>query len=112
MLQLPKTIRVGYQTCKVICGEYMDDTQGCYTTNTGDIVINSRDGNVEMVNTVLHEALHAVTHNYGMREIIDDEDKEEYIVTTLGNALTQVFLDNPALLDWIKENLHNANVIL
>lgn len=49
------------------------------------------------VDTFVHEVGHAIYSAYGM----EDEDKEERIVLTFARGWSQVFRDNPALLDWI-----------
>lgn len=53
------------------------------------------------VDTVLHEISHAIFWVYG----IEDEDKEERIVSTFGSAWMALYRDNPWLLDWIKRAL-------
>ena len=56
---------------------------------------------IKEVDTLLHELNHAIYWAYG----IDDEDKEERIVGTFATAWTQIFRDNPELLEFIKHNL-------
>ena len=51
--------------------------------------------------TLLHEILHAVWALHAL----SDDDKEERIVTALGNGLSQVFRDNPELVTFIKKGL-------
>jgi len=53
------------------------------------------------VDTMLHEINHAIYWAYG----IDDEDKEERIVSTFGTAQMTLFRDNPWLTKWIAEAL-------
>lgn len=60
---------------------------------------------VKTIDTLIHEINHAIYWAYG----IEDEDKEERIVGTFATALTQVFRDNPDLLDFIKHNLKEDN---
>lgn len=50
------------------------------------------------VDTVLHELGHAIYWAYGL----EDEDKEERIVSTMSTGWTSIYRDNPWLLDWIK----------
>ena len=52
--------------------------------------------------TLLHEVLHAVWALHAL----SDDDKEERIVTALGNGLAQVFRDNSKLLSFIKNSLY------
>jgi hypothetical protein len=53
------------------------------------------------VDTLLHEVMHAVFWAYG----VEDEDKEERIVASLGSAQVALYRDNPWLLKWIGEAL-------
>lgn len=114
MPQLPKTIRVGYQDVALISCDMGDDEHGSYTDRTARIIYNPARTEREIVNTILHECLHAIYHTSGVvrHSVFKDLNDEEIVAHATANALTQVFLDNPALLDWIKENLHNANVTL
>lgn len=49
--------------------------------------------------TLLHEIGHAIWAVWKL----EDADKEERVVSTMATAWTQVYRDNPWLLDWIKE---------
>lgn len=49
--------------------------------------------------TLLHEIGHAIWWVYKLQ----DDDKEERTVSTMATAWTQVYRDNPWLLDWIRE---------
>lgn len=53
----------------------------------------------KMVDTLLHEVGHAIYFIYK----IDDDDKEERIVSVQGTAWTQVFRDNPSLIKFISD---------
>lgn len=52
----------------------------------------------KVLDTMLHEVLHAMYWAYGMQ----DEDKEERMVGTMATAWTQVWRDNPGLLAWVQ----------
>lgn len=54
------------------------------------------------VDTMLHEVGHAI---YWAHDI-DDEDKEERIVSVMATGWTQVYRNNPWLLSWMGEVLH------
>lgn len=56
----------------------------------------------EMANTLLHEMLHAIIHEY---EIGIDGRSEERIVRTITDALTEAFSANPNLVTWIQKRL-------
>ena len=55
----------------------------------------------KVVDTMIHELLHAIHWAY----VIKNEDEEERIVSVTSTALTQVFRDNPDLMKWIQYNL-------
>jgi len=108
--KIPDVLKIGYQDVRIILStpeeeKLLEDSQGFYDGKHSEIVIKDSVCMRERINTLLHEILHAAYYTYGMREILDDKEKEEYACNNLGNALTQVFRDNPALLDWIKENI-------
>ena len=106
--KLPDTIRVGYQDIKITAVD-MGDDYGRYNSQTARIDYDPDRNKREVVNTIIHEVLHAISHTQGLRVItFKNEELEENIINSFANGFTQVFLDNPALLDWIAENLHNA----
>lgn len=53
----------------------------------------------KLVDTLLHEITHAIWWAYGL----EDDDKEERIVRTMGAAWAQIWRDNPHLLGWLNE---------
>lgn len=104
-------LRIGYQTVSVSFEpSSLGEIMGKYTTETGEIIVNSSHSKREMVNTLIHEVLHAIWHNYGISGIITDHDRQEYVCNTTANALTQVFLDNRELLSWVEEGLHGEKI--
>jgi hypothetical protein len=56
---------------------------------------------IKAADTFLHEVGHAIFWTYG----IEDDDKEERTVSLFGTGWTQVFRDNPWIMDWIKKAL-------
>lgn len=104
---MPLKIKVGYQDVSVhVCSDKedgrLDDTEGFYHSSQAKIFINSKQCPSEQFATLIHESLHAAFYTYGMREIITDKEREEYIVNTLSNAVIQIFRDNPILMTGIK----------
>ncbi len=69
----------------------------------GTIRIRADIDPIKMANTMLHEVLHACFYIADLQ----DEDKEERTVTTLANQLSQVWRDNPALIDWLNATLRS-----
>lgn len=54
-----------------------------------------------IADTLIHEINHAIFWAYGLR----DDDAEERTVATMATGWTQVYRDNPWLLDWLKKAL-------
>ena len=65
---------------------------------------------IKAVDTLIHEINHAIWWAYKL----DDEDKQERIVATMATGWTQVYRDNPWLIDWIREAIapdHEASLL-
>lgn len=52
-------------------------------------------------NTLLHELFHAIWTTYAL----ENDDKEERVVTVLSNGLAQVWRDNPDLVKFLNKSL-------
>lgn len=107
--KMPEVLKIGYQDVTVTETTFekdstISDSTGYYLSEKARIAIKETMTTREKINTVLHECLHAIFYNYGMREVISDKDREEFIVNTIGNGLTQLLVANPALLEWIRAN--------
>ncbi len=101
------TVKVGYQNVEVYIispddDKKLEDSEGYYESSQAKLVINKNQCKEEQFATLIHELLHAAFFTYGMKEIIKNPKKEEYIVATLGNAVTQVLRDNPGLMKVIR----------
>lgn len=105
--EVPLRVRIGYQDISVhiVSPEKegrLEDSEGFYQSSKAMICINDRQCTSEQYATLIHECFHAIFYTYGMREIVEDKDREEYIVNTMSNAVIQMFKDNPALLNGMK----------
>lgn len=101
-IMIIKNLKIGYQIVKIMEEtSSVADTFGQYDTERSIIRININHEPVEIVNTLVHECLHAICYTYGLR--LDDEEK---ICLVLANGLTQVFRDNKNFLTFIEENLY------
>ena len=76
------------------------DAHGQFLSKEGLIGLSDED-NISHVNTLLHEVLHAIIYQWGL----DVGDKEEHIVNVLANATTTVLVDNPQLIDYLKQEI-------
>lgn len=66
------------------------------------IRIDTSIDRIKVIDTLLHEICHAIYWAYG----IEDGDKEERVVGFFATAWTQIYRDNPHLLEYIKHTLH------
>jgi len=105
--KLPLKVRIGYQDVSVhVIGDDQDgrlqDTEGFYQSSKAMICINEKQCPSEQFATLIHECLHGIFYVYGMREIIEEKDDEEYVVNTMASAIISLFRDNPFLMNGIK----------
>lgn len=70
-----------------------------------ELADHGSDG-LELVNTVIHEILHGIIHEY---EIEMDGRIEERLVRCLSEGLTDVCKENPNLLEWVRLRLKKEN---
>lgn len=100
------SIKIGYQNVLVHVIDpkedgRLEDSEGFYQSSQSMICINNRQCFSEQVATLFHECLHAIFYTHGMREIIDDKDKEEYVVNTMAAAVINLLKENPKLVDLV-----------
>jgi len=81
---------------------------GDFTYLQSQIRVDSRLKSTALVDTLLHEILHAIAYTSG--ETLDGgrlhgENNEESVVNNFANYLTQVFRDNKWLLHYFVNNL-------
>jgi hypothetical protein len=102
--KLPGSMRIGPYDVAL---EPMSGVKTYATGNVGqfsarELRISYRaeaSSSLDALDTLLHEVNHAVFFAYHMRE----DDKEERIVSMFATAWTQVYRDNPWLIEWIRE---------
>jgi hypothetical protein len=104
-LQLPERLHIGYRD--YILEEMPDEGKathvGFHQGQMQSIEINTEMPPVEVVNTLLHEIVHAIFDyaNYSFAEGANEED----CTICLGNGLTQFIKDNPDVIDWMQKHL-------
>ena len=110
MSKIEKQIKIGYQKYDIdIWPESFATTEeavGEFFNN--DRKIGLRGDYVDTLygaNTLLHEVMHGIVYQYGMVQTMEKFDKEEKIVNTLTNGIMNVFVDNPWLMEYIKEQI-------
>ena len=104
-VELPSdTIKIGYTTYDIQVWDKMtattNEAYGEFYEKEQVIGIDGNQKGSQLVNTLLHEIMHGIIFQYGLK--IDDEKKteakEEHIVNATTNGLSAVFVDNPWLL--------------
>lgn len=105
---LPRTpIRVAAFDFAVVTTSMAEATAehrlGSFSALQNRIAITPDADRMKVLDTLLHEILHAAWWAYGVR----DSDDEERTVATLSTALTQIFRDNPDLLRFIGESVRD-----
>lgn len=101
-VNVPKIIHLGYQDIEIKSWDAEGGLQGAYLPDRPQIRIADTVDGVELLNTMLHEIIHAAIYVYGIKGEFKDDDHEEKVVNVLGNALTEIFVRNPDLASWIK----------
>ena len=109
-----KKLRVGFQdlTIEIKDADFrtdnLTDCYGHYLQRENKIQINTNLEQHDILNTVIHEILHACCYVGGLTtksNPLSDEDKEEVVTNTLANQIHIVLRDNPWLIKFIQESL-------
>lgn len=109
-----KKLRVGFQdlTIEIKDADFrtdnLTDCYGHYLQRENKIQINTNLEQHDLLNTVIHEILHACCYVGGLTtksNPLSDEDKEEVVTNTLANQIHIVLRDNPWLIKFIQESL-------
>ena len=104
-IELPETVKVGWANYKIVV---MNPEVGMARCLLGEhngaeriISVDISKGWSTSLEVLLHEIVHAIFHAASYSEV--DKPTEEYTVTVLGNGLTQVFMDNPHIVEFISK---------
>ena len=109
-----KKIKVGYSTITIkkqssqFIKDNMSDNYGQYLSRENRIEIQPYLSNVDEVNTLLHEILHASVWICSLtqpEQPLEKSKDEELVINSLTNSLTQIFIDNEWLLPYLTEKL-------
>ena len=91
------SLRIGYRCYTLTEWTQADvattSSHGQCNTQQGSIYVCTDDHPLTVLDTLLHEILHAIWHEYGLA----DREPEEHAVLMLATGLTQVLYDNPKL---------------
>ena len=109
-----KKIRIGYSTITIkkqapqFTKDNMSDSYGQYLSRENKIEIQPDLSDVDEVNTLLHEILHAsvwVCSLCQSGQPLEERKNEELVINSLTNNLVQVFIDNEWLLPYLIKKL-------
>lgn len=107
----PKSLKIGYSTFRLVPRSShwrkRNKAYGVCSPDESRIEYDSSLKKCELVNTILHETLHGIVYMFDIN--FRSMQEEENVVRKLANGLHTVFRDNPAFLEWIKQNSKNAN---
>lgn len=102
----PKKLKIGYSTFKLVPRSShwgkRNKAFGECAPDEAKIQYDATQKRSELVNTILHEALHGIVYMFDIN--FKSQREEENVVRKLANGLHTVFRDNPAFLEWIKQN--------
>lgn len=108
----PKRIKVGYSTFKLIPRSHhwgvRNKAFGTCHPEEGKICFDSTLKKAEVVNTIIHEMLHAVVYMFDIN--FKSTREEERVVRKMANGLQLVFSENPQFLEWVLQNTNNDEV--
>tara|TARA_B100000745_G_scaffold40680_1_gene24838 strand:+ start:54 stop:452 length:399 start_codon:yes stop_codon:yes gene_type:complete len=111
-VKLPaNTIKIGYTRYDIQVWDKMTATSneayGEFYEKEQVIGIDGNQKGGQLVNTLLHEIMHGIIFQYGLKDGLEPKGdaKEEQIVNATTNGLSAVFVDNPWLLPWIQTEI-------
>tara|TARA_R110001606_G_scaffold99217_1_gene219024 strand:- start:452 stop:751 length:300 start_codon:yes stop_codon:yes gene_type:complete len=97
-----KSVKVGPTDFSIEYVPLNDELFGDFSYINSRIRIEQNLKGTALVDTVLHEILHAI---WKLGQLKDKREDEERAVAIMATYLTQVLRDNPKMLTWLKKNL-------
>ena len=97
-----KSVKVGPTDFSIEYVPLNDELFGDFSYINSRIRIEENLKGTALVDTVLHEILHAI---WKLGQLKDKREDEERAVAIMATYLTQVLRDNPTMLNWLKKNL-------
>ena len=114
---LPSSVKIGYRNIQIkyvrpdFKSDDMTESYGEYRAREGVILLQHDLCGQEMANSLWHEIKHAAVYVSGLNQAngpLKEDDAEEIVVNNLSNFEIGIFIDNPWLLDFIKNNMHKS----
>ena len=102
-MSLPKKIKVGAMRFEVrLASELADDGKYGATNVWGQSILLQPGQAADFErDTLLHEVLHAIVAESGLRAWFTDQDKEEELIRVLAPALLEVLRENKSLVGYL-----------
>lgn len=100
-MNIPKKIEIGYRTFNVVVLPDLPTAMGSVSSNKRLIQIEKNQNPHDMLDTVLHECFHVMVDD---SKLVDDADEEKF-VSIFANKMTELFIRNPKLLDWMRQQV-------
>ena len=97
-----KSIKIGSTDYSIEYVPLNEELFGDFSYINSRIRIEQNLTGPPLVDTVLHEVLHAI---WRIGQLKDKKEDEERAVAIMASYLTQVLRDNPALMPWLKKHL-------
>jgi len=97
-----KSVKVGPTDFSIEYVPLNEELFGDFSYINSRIRIEQNLKGTALVDTVLHEILHAI---WKLGQLKDKREDEERAVAIMATYLTQVLRDNPTMLTWLKKNL-------
>lgn len=109
-MKLPaKFIKIGYTKYKIQIWDKLtassNEAYGEFFQREQVIGIDGNQTGSQLVNTLLHEVMHGIVYQMGIKMDGDADVREETMVNSVTNGLCQVYVDNPWLLPWIQKEI-------
>lgn len=100
-----QTLKIGNKIYQIKLRKSIKNDQllGLSSHGSDKIWLCTKQSPVSFVDTLLHEIFHCLWYAYGVSYVLDAQEIEEFTVNAFGSGLVTVFLDNPWVLDILKE---------
>lgn len=106
----PKIVRLGYHDWKLRRSDaLLPDDDGYCSFTRKEVTISKDQDSIEEANTILHEFLHAILQLGKLPITERDDSEEEQLVTVVANMLTELWIRNPELINYLNYLLGEKN---
>lgn len=104
-MRFPSSVKIGAMRFAVRRAPHLAELgkEAITSARTQEVLVQPGQAPSYERDTILHEILHAVIAETGLRAWFSDQDKEEEMVLVLAPALLEVLRENPALVRYLCE---------